>query len=102
MAKHGEPGCETEVFEALTTISTIADEVGATMAEVALAWARQQPGVTALLVGARNPDEVQWNLPSVDLTLSEDIIERLSAATETVKDKLGNNPDMWMSESRMR
>lgn len=102
MAKHGEPGCETEVFEALTKISTIADEVGATLAEVALAWVRQQPGVTALLVGARNPEEIQWNLPSVDLTLSKDIITRLSATTETVKDKLGNNPDMWMSESRMR
>ncbi|MFT5367576.1 MAG: hypothetical protein ACI8V2_002537 [Candidatus Latescibacterota bacterium] len=27
---------------------------------------------------------------------------RLTAATETVKDTLGNNPDFWMSESRMR
>jgi hypothetical protein len=27
---------------------------------------------------------------------------RLTAATETVKDKLGNNPDFWMSKSRMR
>jgi myo-inositol catabolism protein IolS len=102
MAKHDEPGCETEVFETIAQIRTIADEVGATMAEVALAWVQKQPGVTALLVGARNPEEVQWNLPSVDLTLPNDIIERLSATTETVKNKLGNNPDMWMSESRMR
>jgi aryl-alcohol dehydrogenase-like predicted oxidoreductase len=102
MAKHDEPGCETEVFATIAQIRTIADEVGATMAEVALAWVQKQPGVTALLVGARNPEEVQWNLPSVDLTLPNDIIERLSATTETVKNKLGNNPDMWMSESRMR
>ena len=102
MAKHTEPGCETEVFESLAQVRTIANELGVTMAEVALAWVRQQPGITSLLVGARNPDEVQWNLPSVELTLSDEIIQQLSDSTEPVKDKLGNNPDMWMSESRMR
>ncbi|MCY4352923.1 MAG: aldo/keto reductase, partial [Gemmatimonadetes bacterium] len=102
MSKHGEEGCETEVFDALEKICAVADEAGVAMAELALAWALQQPGITSLLVGARNPDEVQWNLPSVDLILSEDILKRLSEITEGVKDKLGNNPDMWMSESRMR
>ena len=102
MARHGEEGCEAEVFEALKKVRTVADEAGVAMAELALAWALQQPGITSLLVGARNPDEVQWNLPSVDLALSEDILQRLSEITEGVKDKLGNNPDMWMSESRMR
>jgi myo-inositol catabolism protein IolS len=102
MAKHGESGCEAEVFDALEKIRALADEAGVTMAEIALAWTLQQPGITSLLVGARNPDEVQWNLPSVDLILSEDILQRLSEITEGVKNKLGNNPDMWMSESRMR
>ena len=102
MARHSEDGCEDEVFDALGKIRAVADEAGVAMAELALAWALQQPGITSLLVGARNPDEVQWNLPAVDLALSEDVLQRLSEITEGVKDKLGNNPDMWMSESRMR
>lgn len=102
MASHGEPGCEAEVFEAIAAVRKIADEVGAPMATVALAWVRQQAGVTSLLVGARNPDELQWNLPAVDLVLSEDVIQKLSAVTASVKDRLDNNPDMWMSPSRMR
>ena len=102
MARHSEPGCETEVFNALSEIRAVADEIGVTMAEMALAWARQQPGITSLLVGARTPDEVQWNLPAVALALSEDLLQRLAEITAGIKNKLGNNPDMWMSESRMR
>lgn len=102
MAGHGEPGCETEVFEAIAEVRRIAEDVGASMAEVALAWVRQQAGITSLLVGARTPEEVAWNLPAVDVTLPEDVIRRLSKATEDVKTKLGNNPDMWMVPSRMR
>jgi myo-inositol catabolism protein IolS len=99
---HGEAGCEEEVFAALATIKTIADELGQPMAAVSLAWLRQQPGVTSILVGARTPQEVALNLPALDLTLSDDMVCALSAATEPVKAKLGNNPDMWLVPSRMR
>jgi aryl-alcohol dehydrogenase-like predicted oxidoreductase len=100
--EHDDPGCEAEVFDALDEIRSIAAEVGAPMAAVALAWLRQQAGVTSILVGARKPDEVGWNLPSLDLTLPDDVLAALSAATEPVKQALGGNPDMWMSTSRMR
>ncbi len=102
MAQHGEPGCETEVFAAIDEIRQIAAEVGAPMATVALAWVKQQPAVTAFLVGARNPDELAWNLPAADFTLTPDVVKRLAAVTEPVKQKLGGNPDMWLVPSRMR
>lgn len=102
MAQHGEPGCEAEVFTALQEVRRIADDLGQPMATVALAWVKQQPGVTAFLVGARSPAELQWNLPVLDLTLPADVVAALAQATEPVKAKLGNNPDMWMSASRMR
>lgn len=102
MAEHTDPGCETEVFAALTAIHRIADGLGQPMATVALAWVKQQPGITSFLVGARKPEELQWNLPVLDLTLSADVLAELASVTEPVKAKLGNNPDMWMSTSRMR
>jgi myo-inositol catabolism protein IolS len=73
-----------------------------TMSAVALAWVKQQAGITTLLVGARKPEELAWNLPAVDLALSADVIAELARVTEPVKAKLGHNPDMWMSTSRMR
>jgi aryl-alcohol dehydrogenase-like predicted oxidoreductase len=72
------------------------------MAAVSLAWLRQQASVTSILVGARKPKEVGWNLPSVELTLPDDVVQELAAVTEPVKRALAGNPDMWMSTSRMR
>jgi myo-inositol catabolism protein IolS len=102
MAQHGEPGCEAEVFGAVAELRRIAAEINAPMAAVALAWVRQQPGVTSLLIGARMPLELAWNVPALDLVLSEDIMARLNGATEAVKTKLGLNPDVWMAPSRIR
>jgi myo-inositol catabolism protein IolS len=102
MADHDEPGCESEVFAAVEAVRTIAAEVGAPMATIALAWVKQQLAVTSFLVGARSPEELAWNLPAADLTLTDDVLARLAAATEPVKEKLGYNPDMWMTPSRMR
>lgn len=101
-SKHGEPGCEEELFNAVASVRRIAAELDEPMAAVALAWVRQQAGVTSLLVGARNADEVRRNLPSLELTLTEDVLQQLAAATELVKDALGENLDMWMAPSRMR
>jgi len=99
---HDEPGVESEVFDAIATMRGLAEEAGMPMAIMALAWVKAQPGVTSYLVGARKPEELAWNLPAAAATLSADILARLSAATETIKEKLGNNPDMWLSPGRMR
>ncbi len=99
---HSEPGCEAELFAALAGVKQIAKDLGQPMAAVALAWVRQQPGVATILVGARTPEEVQLNLPALELELSQDVIQALNVVTEPVKHKLGDNPDMWMSPSRTR
>jgi aryl-alcohol dehydrogenase-like predicted oxidoreductase len=101
-ARHGEPGLEAEVFEAVARIREIAEGIGQPMAAVSLAWVRQQAGVTTFLVGARSPQELAWNLPVNDLRLSDETLAALNAATETVKAKLGTNPDPWMAPSRLR
>lgn len=99
---HGEAGTEAEVFAALAEIKRIATDLGQPMAAVALAWLRQQPGVATILVGARSPEELQWNLPALDLQLTPDVLQELNRVTEPVKEKLGDNPDMWFVPSRMR
>ncbi len=101
-AIHGEAGCEHEVLAAIEQVRQIANELEQPMAAVALAWVRQRAGVASLLVGARNADEVSWNLPSLALTLSDEVIQRLNEATEPVRAHLGNNPDVWQSPSRYR
>lgn len=102
MADHDEPGYEAEVFAALEKIRRIAEGLGQPMAAVALAWVRQQAGVTSMVVGARSPEELRMNLPGADLMLSEQTVRELEEATEEIKALVGTNADMWSSKSRMR
>ncbi len=102
MSSHTDPGCEAEVYASLEKIRRIADEAGPSMAAMSIAWVRQQEGVTSMLVGARNPDELAQNIADQDLVLSEEQLSELAAATESVKECLDGNLDMWMTPSRLR
>jgi aryl-alcohol dehydrogenase-like predicted oxidoreductase len=99
---HDEPGCEAEVEKALDRIRSICGDMGEPMGNVALAWVLQQPGVTAVLAGARNPDQIRRNAAAVNLKLPSEIITQLKDATETVKETLGPNADPWRTASRIR
>jgi aryl-alcohol dehydrogenase-like predicted oxidoreductase len=99
-ARHGEPGAERETFEAIDRIRTIADDAGVEMTQLAVAWVLSRPGVTSALVGARSPEQVRENVGAVDLDASEATYERLTAATEDLKNSLGSNHDMYQAESR--
>jgi aryl-alcohol dehydrogenase-like predicted oxidoreductase len=66
-----------ENFETLDVVRTVADETGATPAQVALAYHRHHPDITAPLVGARTVDQLEENLRAATVELSKDQFERL-------------------------
>ena len=99
---HDGEGCEKEAFEALDNIHAICADLGEPMANVALAWVLQQPGVTAVLAGARRPDQIFDNVRAVDLELTDGVLKNLGDATAEVKRKLGPNADPWRTASRIR
>lgn len=102
LANHGEDGCETEMFDAIASVMAIADRLGEHPARVSLSWVRSRPGITALLVGARSPEELDLNIPAFEYDLPDGVAEELEAATDPVKSRLGTNADMWNGENRMR
>jgi aryl-alcohol dehydrogenase-like predicted oxidoreductase len=61
-------------------VLAVAEEVGATPAQVAIAWVRAQPWQTIPLVGARSASQLRENLGALDLELSPEHVERLGAA----------------------
>jgi aryl-alcohol dehydrogenase-like predicted oxidoreductase len=69
-----------ENFDALDVVRGVADETGATPAQVALAYHTHHPDVTAPIVGARTVDQLEENLRAATVDLSADQFERLAAA----------------------
>lgn len=101
-ARHGEPGAEAELAAALDAIRTIADQCNMTMAQLALAWVAHQPGVTSVIAGMRNPQQVEQNAIASDIMLDGETIVALNRATAGLKAALGPNPDMWQGYMESR
>jgi len=73
---HQQEAADRAIVDA---VATIAAARGVSMAQVALAWVRQQPAVTAPIVGATKPEHLDDALASLNLTLTEDELAALAA-----------------------
>ena len=102
LTRHGEDGCEPETFETIERVRDICIRIGAPMAEVALAWLLHQSGVTAVLAGARKPDQIWQNARASALHLQPEVVGELTLASEALKTALGTNLDQYQSDSRFR
>ena len=58
-----------------------AADLGATSAQVAIAWTRSRSPVICPVIGARRLDQLLDNLGAADLVLPAEAAERLDAAT---------------------
>ena len=94
-ASHGEVGAEEELFQTLEAIRAVAAAEQIPMSRLAIAWAMARPGITCMLVGTRNVDELAENLNAVTYSPSVDVIEKLDAITAPLLEKLGANPDYF-------
>src|SRR5262245_13839584 len=61
-------------------VLAVADELGATPSQVAIAWVRAQPWHTIPIVGARSAVQLRENLGALDLRLPLEHVDRLAAA----------------------
>jgi aryl-alcohol dehydrogenase-like predicted oxidoreductase len=75
------PQVSPRAEEALAALEDVARERGASMARVALAWLRQQPGVTSVILGVRDVDQLEDDLGAADLHLTPEELRRLGEAT---------------------
>lgn len=69
-------------WDVIDAVRAVADELGVTMAQVALAWLSDRPAVTSVILGARTTAQLEDNLQAADLRLSAEQTERLDAASD--------------------
>jgi aryl-alcohol dehydrogenase-like predicted oxidoreductase len=102
LSRHREPGAETEVFQAIDAIRGISEQTGIPMAQLAINWVINQPGITCAVTGMRSVAQLQEALAGANLTLPPDLIQRLSNITEPVKHAMGANADYFQSSENSR
>ena len=72
---------EARGFDAVDALALVANQKGATVAQVALAWLLAQPGVTSIIIGANKMEQLEDNLKASALQLSTEEVEQLSLIT---------------------
>jgi aryl-alcohol dehydrogenase-like predicted oxidoreductase len=66
----------------IEAVQRVAETRGDSMAEVALAWVTDRPGVTATILGARTTEQLRTNLAAADLHLTSAETAALEAASD--------------------
>jgi aryl-alcohol dehydrogenase-like predicted oxidoreductase len=65
-----------------TVVQEVSDELGATPAQVAIAWTRSHHRAVHPILGASRAEQVAGNLGALDVVLPEDALKRLESATD--------------------
>ncbi|MBS7456008.1 aldo/keto reductase [Coralloluteibacterium stylophorae] len=68
-------------FDIVDVLRGVAEEVGRTPAQVALAWVAQRQGVSSVLIGASRVEQLTQNIASLAVALTPDQQQRLDAAS---------------------
>lgn len=100
--RHGEQGCEELLMQTLSQLREFADAIHVPPAIVSLCWVAAQPGVTSVVIGARNPDQVCQNAQAADLNIGPAAVAQLNEITAPLKRQLGSNADMWKGSGSSR
>jgi aryl-alcohol dehydrogenase-like predicted oxidoreductase len=66
-----------ETFRVVDGLRPIAERVGVSMGELALAWNIAQPGVTAAIAGSRSATHLRANAAAGDLRLEPDVLDEI-------------------------
>lgn len=70
------------------TLQPLADEIGATLAQMAIAWCLKNPNVSTVITGASRASQVHENMKALDVVekLTPDLMKRID-------ETLGDNPN---------
>jgi aryl-alcohol dehydrogenase-like predicted oxidoreductase len=82
MEAYDRVGRRERTWDVLSVVQDVAESRGVPMAQVALAWLRNRPGVTSVILGARTTEQLRGNLGSADLTLDAQELERLDTVSD--------------------
>jgi aryl-alcohol dehydrogenase-like predicted oxidoreductase len=88
---------QDDVLEAVQQLQPIADGVGLSMAQLAIAWVLQNDNVSAAIIGASRPEQVTENVKAAGVRLDAEV---LSSIDKVLADHIVRDPAETKSPSR--
>ncbi|MGB6183271.1 MAG: aldo/keto reductase family protein [Rhodococcus sp. (in: high G+C Gram-positive bacteria)] len=69
-----------ETLTRVQKLKPIADDLGITMSQLAIAWVLANDNIAAALVGASKPEQIADNVKAMDVTLDSDVLGKIDDA----------------------
>ncbi len=66
-----------KVLTAVQNLQTLAEQNGYSLAQMALAWVLHKPIVSAAIIGATRPQQVEENAKASEITLTDDVLHQI-------------------------
>jgi aryl-alcohol dehydrogenase-like predicted oxidoreductase len=79
---YGRRGSHQRTWDVLSAVGAVAAARGCSMAQVALAWLRDRPAVSSVILGCRTLEQLDDNLGAADMDLTELEVEALNQASD--------------------
>jgi aryl-alcohol dehydrogenase (NADP+) len=73
------------MFDTVEKLRPLADKAGIPLVSLAVAWVLANPVITAPIIGASRPDQLDASLRAVDVTLPADLLEQLDELTRVYR-----------------
>ena len=86
MEAYAPRNAEERTWQVIDAVRGIAERRGVSMAQVALAWVRDRPAVTSVILGARTVEQLDDNLATAGLVLSDAETAALDTASAPIID----------------
>ncbi|GIM94540.1 aldo/keto reductase [Paractinoplanes toevensis] len=80
--RHNPADIDERQHAAAAAVQKVADEIGATPSQVAIAWTTARSKSIIPIIGARSLDQLTDNLGTLDVTLTPEQVDTLTAATD--------------------
>jgi aryl-alcohol dehydrogenase-like predicted oxidoreductase len=80
---------QTETLERVQQLRPVADELGLTMAQLAVAWVLQNDNVAAAIIGASRPEQVAENVKASGVEIPAELLARVD---EVLGDSVVTDP----------
>jgi len=75
------------VLAGVQRLRPIADELGLTMAQLAIAWVLQNPNIASAIIGASRPDQVSANVMASGVKLNTDVLAAIDDAIGSLAER---------------
>jgi len=89
----------SRAMKVVEVVKTVAEEIDATPAQVALKWLIEKELTASVLVGIRRIEELEENIEATDLNLSRDQMDRLEKASLEFWEPMPPRLELWLHDN---